>query len=493
MSKAWPTGAAGRAGFNPAASGCVRVALIIDSTSQPAWICRLIETIREKIVAIEVNAAPRPAPAFLERIDAAKFAKPTDALAPREVPLLQEARRGTIADADVILDFTNRARGANIWTLHHAAVADFLEQEPVTTAELRHNDRVIARTHSRTDPISLHRGLSRLGWKCAGMIARAIEEGPVIARAIDKGPASIHLGAGKRTEARRSPGRWQSLFAMARSTSRYLRQQILDRFSHEQWLVGVRFGDDGPFRPITPPDDRLWADPFVVIEGESVFLFVEELVYREGRGTIAVMQLLRDGTITSPRRILDRPYHLSYPCVFRWDGHYYMLPETEANATVELYRCRSFPDEWEPAAVLMRGIHAVDATMFENEGRWWMYLSTAPDGETFDELLLFHSDTPLGPWSPHPGNPILSSVLGGRCAGRPFMRDGRLVRAAQIGARRYGHSIQLREIVTLTIDQYLEREIETILPDWTRGLAGAHTYNVEDDVTVVDGVRHRWT
>ena len=66
------------------------------------------------------------------------------------------------------------------------------------------------------------------------------------------------------------------------------------------------------------------------------------------------------------------------------------------------------------------------------------------------------------------------------------------MRAAQIGARRYGHSIQLREIVTLTTNECVEREAETILPDWTSGLAGAHTYNVEGDVTVIDGVRYRW-
>ena len=459
----------------------MRVALLLGSATQPAWICRLIETLREKIVAIEVREAPRRTPSLLERMDAAKFAKPDDALAPCAVPHFS----GSVSDADIVLDLTNRERGApakaNVWTLHHDALADFLAQRPITTAELRANGVAIARVHARTDPISLHRGLSRLGWKSAALIARAIERTP---RSGDLPTVDA--------QADRTAGIGRSLIATGRSARRYVSQQIIDRFMHEQWLVGVRFGERGRFLPITPPDDRLWADPFVVIEGGRVFVFVEELVYREGRGTIAVMEVRRDGTATPPRRILERPHHLSYPCVFRWDGHHYMLPETGENATVELYRCRSFPDEWEPAAVLMRGIHATDATMFEHAGRWWMYLSTAPDGETFDEVSLFHAGSPLGPWSAHPRNPILSTVVGGRCAGRPFLRDGRLLRPAQIGARRYGHSIQLREIVTLSADEWVEREAETILPDWTSGLAGAHTYNVEGDVTVIDGVRYRW-
>lgn len=455
----------------------MRVALLLDSATQPAWICRLIETLHEKIVAVEVRQAPRRRPSLLERMDAAKFGKPDDALAPCEVPVVP----GSIAAADIVLDLTNRERGANIWTLHHEAVADFLAQRPVTTAELRANGVAIDRVHARTDPISLHRGLSRLGWKSAAMIARAIEGTP---RSGDL-PA-VHV------QEDRTAGVGRSLIAAARSARRYVQQQIIDRFMHEQWLVGVRFGERGRFLPITPPDDRLWADPFVVIEDARVFVFVEELVYREGKGTIAVMEVRGDGTATPPRRILERPHHLSYPCVFRWDGHYYMLPETGENATVELYRCRSFPGEWELAAVLMRGIEATDATMFEHAGRWWMYLSTAPDGETFDELSLFHAGSPLGPWSAHPRNPILSSVVGGRCAGRPFLRGGRLLRPAQVGAHRYGHSIQLREIVTLSADDWVEREAETILPDWTPGLAGAHTYNVAGDVTVIDGVRYRW-
>lgn len=457
----------------------MRVALLLDSAIQPAWVRRLIATLGGEIVAIEVRERPRRKPSFLERLDAAKFAKPDDALAPGRVQPVP----GSIAGADVILDFTNSDLGAparaNLWTLHHDAAADFLAQRPVTTAELRVDGVTIARVEARTDPISLHRGLSRLGWKSMAMIARAIED----ERGSSGAPGNSEPSGASRT----AP--W---FAAARSARRYVSQQIIDRFMHEQWLVGVRFDRQGQFRPITPPDDRLWADPFVVIDGGRAFLFVEELVYREGRGTIAVMEVGRDGTATPPRRILERPYHLSYPCVFLWEGRYYMLPETGENATVELYRCRTFPDEWEPAAVLMRGIHATDATMFEHAGLWWMYLSTAPDGETFDELALFHADSPLGPWSAHPRNPILSSVVGGRCAGRPFLRDGHLLRAAQIGARRYGHSIQLREIVTLTTTECVEREVETILPEWTAGLAGAHTYNVAGDVTVIDGVRYRW-
>lgn len=244
------------------------------------------------------------------------------------------------------------------------------------------------------------------------------------------------------------------------------------------------------FHRIVPPPDRLWADPFVVAEGDRAWIFLEELVFAEDRGVISVLEARRDGTWSPPRRILERPYHLSYPCIIRWNGELFMLPETHENRTIELYRCVEFPYRWEPDSVLMRDVSAVDATVFEASGRWWMYYATdSGDAAGFDRLWLFHAPAPRGPWTPHRWNPLECNVAGGRPGGRPFLRDGKLLRATQDGAPWYGHAIRLREIVTLTPDEWEEREVGTILPGWTAGIIGTHTLNVDGDVAVVDAVQ----
>jgi hypothetical protein len=169
-----------------------------------------------------------------------------------------------------------------------------------------------------------------------------------------------------------------------------------------------------------------------------------------------------------------------------------MLPETHENRTIELYRCVEFPHRWEPDVVLFRDVAAVDATIFEAHGRWWLYFATdSGDGEGFDRLWLHHAPTPRGPWTPHAWNPLECNVAGGRPGGRPFMRDGRMLRATQIGAPWYGHAIRLREIVTLTPDEWLERDVDTIAPDWLPGSIGTHTLNVDGEVAVIDGAVER--
>ena len=41
-------------------------------------------------------------------------------------------------------------------------------------------------------------------------------------------------------------------------------------------------------------------------------------------------------------------------------------------------------------------------------------------------------------------------------------------------------------------DEWEEREVSTLQPDWARGLDGTHTFNVDGEVTVIDGLRMRW-
>ena len=99
--------------------------------------------------------------------------------------------------------------------------------------------------------------------------------------------------------------------------------------------------------------------------------------------------------MSGPTTVLERDYHLSYPFVFEWNENYYMVPESAANKTVELYRSTSFPFEWELEKVLMTDIRAKDATLAEVDGMWWMFVSIA-EHSIPDELYLFFAESPLG-------------------------------------------------------------------------------------------------
>ena len=52
---------------------------------------------------------------------------------------------------------------------------------------------------------------------------------------------------------------------------------------------------------------------------------------------------------------------------------------------------------------------------------------------------------------------------------------------------RYGYGIKLNEIVTLTENDYSEREIAFIEPKWDKKLKGVHTLCHENRLTMIDG------
>lgn len=226
--------------------------------------------------------------------------------------------------------------------------------------------------------------------------------------------------------------------------------------------------------------------------GGSRFVFLEECALGASRAHLAVLEVGADGRPGPTRRVLERPYHLSYPFVFEWQGALFLLPETAENGTVELYRCEAFPDRWTPERVLLSGIAAYDATLLEHEGRWWMFACVAvPGGPPLDELHVFHAPEPVGPFTPVPGNPVVSDVRRARPAGRFFRHGGAWIRPAQDSSGRYGRAVRFQRVERLDPEGYAEREVAALSPGWRPDVLAVHTYNRCEGLTVVDFVRRR--
>ncbi len=277
---------------------------------------------------------------------------------------------------------------------------------------------------------------------------------------------------------------------------RHLGAAFRDVFFTPQWFLALRRGGGDPFDPtgfvpLFPPGTRGWADPFPFAHQGAVHLFFEDIHPTTGKGVIAVMTQGPDGTFGPPRPVLKRPHHLSYPFVFEWGGEVFMVPESSQAGRVELFRAARFPLEWESAGVLLDGVGAVDATLFEHGGRWWMMVNLRETGaSSWDEMSLFYADSPLGPFVPHPKNPVVSDVRRARPAGRIFSRNGRLYRPAQDCSGHYGRALVIHEILTLTPDDYRE----TVAARHDAAALGVgdslHTYNAVPGLEVVDGRRY---
>jgi hypothetical protein len=262
-----------------------------------------------------------------------------------------------------------------------------------------------------------------------------------------------------------------------------------------QWRIGYYFAEEtaeAAHQPerlhcLVPPRDRDWADPFVLEHEGRRFIFFEELPYSAGKGHISAIEIGADGKADVVRRVLERPYHLSYPFMFNWEGELYMLPETEQNSTVEVYRCVEFPHRWTLHKVMLEGIRAFDATLLQQGERWWLFVNVAESGaDPSEELHLYHGPSPLGPWTPHVANPVVSDVRRARGAGPLFRRNGALYRPSQDCSHRYGYAVTINRVDVLDESRYEETPVDRINPAWRDDMKCLHTMGAAGTLRVVD-------
>ncbi len=285
---------------------------------------------------------------------------------------------------------------------------------------------------------------------------------------------------------------WRLVSHVAANQLRLLR--MLD-----QWQVAYYFADESDagcqferLRHLVPPKDCFWADPFALEHQGRYFIFFEELPYRTQKARIMAIEIFEDAEPGEAQVVLERPYHLSYPFVFEWEGSLYMLPETAENRTVELYRCEAFPHRWQPHQVILENLSAFDATLWREGDRWWMFVTVAEAGaDSSDELHLYWSTTPFGPWTAHRGNPVVSDVRSARPAGPLFSRDGKLYRPSQDCSSAYGHSVLINRVDVLNDDDYRETVVQRIVPGWQKGILRVHTFGGSKRLRVVDYLVNR--
>lgn len=245
------------------------------------------------------------------------------------------------------------------------------------------------------------------------------------------------------------------------------------------------------------PDDgsRFYADPFPILYRGQLTLFVEDYIHRLGKAIISAVPFGPAGPLGRPEPVLELPYHLSYPFVFERDGEVWMVPESCANGTVDLYRATAFPRGWVKETTLLSGVVASDATLVEHGGAWWLFATVRDGGGAFsDALHLWSAPDFRGPWTPHPKNPVLIDIASARPAGRMVRRGNDLLRPVQDCRRSYGAALGIARISHLDLIG-MEQVVETILnPGALWSGRKLHTLNEAGGFEFIDGsaIAPRW-
>ncbi|GMH10220.1 hypothetical protein Nepgr_012061 [Nepenthes gracilis] len=257
------------------------------------------------------------------------------------------------------------------------------------------------------------------------------------------------------------------------------------------WSIGVFYGDS-PFS-LRPIEDRnLWknesaawpvanpvitcasasdagfasnfvADPFLYVQDDTFFVFYERKNSITMQGDIAVARSTDKGASWQQLGIaVDEDWHLSYPYVFNYLGHIYMMPESSEKGELHLYRALNFPLQWKLERVLMKR-PLVDSFIIKYNSKFWLFGSdhSGFGAKKNGQLEIWHSSSPLGPWNPHRKNPIYNTdrSLGARNGGRPFVHDGILYRVGQDCGETYGKRVRTFKVEVLTENDYREVEV----------------------------------
>lgn len=274
---------------------------------------------------------------------------------------------------------------------------------------------------------------------------------------------------------------------------------VYELFFIEQWQLRYQFGQDGErafdgvfntYQKIIPPKDRFWADPFIVEENGKYYVFIEELEYKDAKGYLSVMEMKEDGNSQLlPQKILEKPYHLSYPFIFKQQNTYYLIPETIGDKTIQLYECEEFPYKWRFWGNLMENVIAADTTIIFHQDKYWMFtnIETIQGEAANQQLYIFYSNHLLSTtWIPHNANPVITDVGSARPAGNIFEHEGSLYRPSQDCSKRYGWAIRMNKILKLNENEYIEESIAHIPPHWEKDLLATHTFNRQGKLSVID-------
>jgi hypothetical protein len=377
---------------------------------------------------------------------------------------------------------------------------ELYRDNPVSTATLvravgPNGGRVILREgFFKTDEQSYARNTDRLHYEIAKWPARVCAdirresgdyvEGPVLpARASDNPmPSSL-----------------QMLLCGTKIVRNRFRLAWMRLFQHPQWNIGVvespihALAESGSsakvhWFPLSHRDGFL-ADPFGIPRDGGATILCEYYDYPSGKGRICSVEFDKQKFTSGPQTAIDLPFHLSYPYLVESDGEVFCIPEAHRSREIALFKAESFPSRWTKIAVLLRDVAALDTTVFQYGGRWWLMFTDAEAASDMN-LLVWHASDLRGPWSPHARNPVKTDIRSARPAGTPFVHDGQLYRPAQDCSRRYGWRIALNRVTRLTPAEFSEELVGTIDPPEHGPLpAGRHTISAVGNLTLIDGHR----
>lgn len=264
----------------------------------------------------------------------------------------------------------------------------------------------------------------------------------------------------------------------------------------QRWALGfVRGGMDVVMNAdllecdwVKMPKDRWFADPFVLdVTDNEIILLVEDYAYDTRKGVISLLHINRvTMEITSRKVLLELPTHLSFPAIWRKDGHIYVYPESANSGKLDMY-------EYHPEKEEITFVQTICDDVV-----WDSYIT-----EAFGEPLLFTASKndyllDIYKWDDKkkrflPNAIVPSEKPNSRLGGAVFVYKGDYYYPSQDCSRNYGGTIDIKHI-NYSNGRFELSTVKHLTSPHPNYQLGMHTLNEYKGVVVIDvlGYRYGW-
>ncbi len=241
------------------------------------------------------------------------------------------------------------------------------------------------------------------------------------------------------------------------------------------------------YRLVTPPKYGWIADPFLVEFQGKLLLFAEIFLYKSERNGVIGYCEYNGDSFGKWEITMDKHWHLSYPNVFTKNDKLYMIPESYQLGEVVLYELIEFPDKWKKVKSYISDVEYCDTTLLEYKdgGQYMFTFERIPDTASGKGLLFQIENGEL-----RNKRYLFEGLQGVRCGGKIIQEKDRYIRVGQDSLGEYGAGIIFYQIDSVW-PKYEEHEVGRLSPkdikvDSDRHYIGLHTYNVLNDLEVID-------
>ena len=240
----------------------------------------------------------------------------------------------------------------------------------------------------------------------------------------------------------------------------FIKDKLKKAITGGEWFVAFRFKGELQYKLAVAPKNQWCADPFAFEVNGDHYIFVEQYLNAQGKGCIGYFKF-ENGVPINKGVIIENSYHMSYPNIFEYCGQYYMIPESSANSTVDLYVAENFPDNWRKVKSLITQKKYVDSTVYQDENNYYLISYSMIGGYEVHVFALNMESKELTFLSK---KKYKNNVA--RPGGRLFVENGKLMRPAQDCTRKYGEALIIYEVDSLNNDgEFTEHEVRRITAD----------------------------